>query len=84
MVGIKVSGAQRMDKFTRLQFCRLCHHHGEQCIRGDIEWYAKKYVGAALVELAGKPTFGDIKLKQAMAGGKCHLVGLGRVPGRDD
>src|SRR4030067_1002568 len=53
MVEVQVGVAQRVDELTRLAPRDLCHHEREQSVGGDVERHAEKYVGAALVELAG-------------------------------
>ena len=59
--------AQGMDKVARLQIANLRNHAGQQCIRGYVEWYAKKNIGAALVHRAGELSVGHIKLEHNMA-----------------
>ena len=51
----------------------------EQSIRGDVEGYPKKDVGAALVELAGELTVGNVKLEERMTGRQRHIIDTGGV-----
>jgi hypothetical protein len=84
MVKIEVGVTQGVDKLTRLQIRHLGHHLQQERIGSDIERHAQENVGAALVELAGKPPIGYVELKQAMAWRQGHLVDLADVPGADN
>ena len=52
MVTVNMHIAKSMNKLARLQTDNLCHHHSEQCIRGNVERHAQKHIGTALVQLA--------------------------------
>ena len=67
MVAVQMGIAERMDKLTGFQFAHLRHHHGQQCVAGDVERYAKEDIGATLVKLAGQFAVGNVKLKQRVA-----------------
>ena len=53
MVEIKVRIAERVDKDSRFESGHLRDGKRQQRIGGDVERHANKYVGRALVELAG-------------------------------
>ena len=84
MVEIDVGVAEGVDKIAGLQPAHLRHHHREQRIGGDVEGYAEEYIRTALVELAGEPPLGHVKLEQRVAGRQGHAVDVGHVPGADD
>jgi len=46
----------------------------EQGVAGDVEWDTEEQVGAALVELAGELTVGDIELEQRVTRRQSHLI----------
>src|SRR4051812_29667548 len=73
MVQIKMRIAQSMDELARLEPADLRHHQGQERIRRDVEGYAQKNIGRALVELAAQFSVGDIKLKQAVTGRQGHF-----------
>ena len=76
--------AKRVDKLTNLQAALLGNHHCEQCIRGNIEWHAKKDIATALVELARQFTLCDEELKHCVARWQSHLAHIGNIPCRDN
>ena len=80
MVQIEMGVACRVDKFTCLQACHLCHHHQQQGVGGYVEGYAEEGVCRTLVELEGESSVCDIELKKTVAGGESHLVDLRRIP----
>ena len=82
MVAVQMRIAKRMDKLTGFQSAHLRHHHGQQCIAGDVERYAKEDIGAALVKLAGQFAVGNVKLKQRMARRQGHFVDQSGIPCR--
>jgi len=84
VVGVEMGVAEGVDEFSWLQAGDLGHHQGEQRIAGDIEGDAEEDVTAALVELAGKATAGNIELEEAVAGGQGHLLDFVHFPGADD
>ena len=69
MVKVDMGIDKGVDKFSGLQYCGLRHHHGEQCVRSNVERNAKKNVGAALIELAREFSVGHVELEQGMAWG---------------
>ena len=69
-----------MDELARLQPADLRNHHCEERVGRDVEGDAQENVGAALIELAGELSVGDIELEQTVARGQRHLVHLGGVP----
>ena len=85
MVAVKVAIAARPDEISDLEIALLRDHVRQQCIGGDVERHAQEEVGAALVQLAAEAAVGrDVELEQRVAGRQGHLVGLPRVPARDD
>lgn len=80
MVKVDMGIAKGVDKFSGLQACGLRHHHGEQCVRSNVERNAKKNVGAALIELAREFSVGHVELEQGMAWGECHFLNIAHVP----
>jgi len=58
-----VAVAAGPDEFADLQFALLRDHVREQCVGRDIERYAEKHVGAALIELARQSSRGDVELE---------------------
>ena len=49
MVLVQVYVTKGMYKIAYLQATNLGHHHGKQCIRGNVEWDTQEHIGAALV-----------------------------------
>ena len=72
--------AKRMDKLTGFQAAYLRHHHGQQCVAGDVKRYAKENIGAALVKLAGQFAVGNVKLKQCVARRQGHFIDQSWIP----
>jgi hypothetical protein len=70
-------------QLSGFQAADLCHHHGEQRVRGDVEGDSQKHVGTALIELTGQLAAVHIKLEQHMAGRQFHFLNVGHVPGTD-
>ena len=54
MIRIDMSVTCSMDEFSRLKTAYLSYHHGQKSVGSDIEWYTKKYIRTALIELACK------------------------------
>ena len=77
-----VSGG--VDELTWFQTANLGDHHGQEGIGSDIERDAEEGIRAALVELARQFPVSDIKLEQAMARRKSHLVDLSGIPCGDE
>ena len=73
--------ARSMDKLPTLQAAALGYHHRQKSIRSYVERHSEEGVGAALIKLTGELTLRHIKLEEAVAGRKGHLVHLTRVPG---
>ena len=69
-----------MYEFAGLQAGYLCHHHGKQSIRSNIERYTQENICAALVELAAEPAIGHIKLEQCVARAETHFGQVGYIP----
>jgi hypothetical protein len=46
--------------------------------------HPKKYVGAALIQLAGQLAVSNVELKQRMARRQCHIIHLGNIPSADN
>ena len=63
-----------VDKVAWLQATHLCHHHGKECIGGDVEWHTEEHIGTTLVELARQFAVGHIKLEEGVAGRECSLA----------
>ena len=57
---------------------------GEQRVAGNVEGYAQKNIGAALVELAAQASVGHVELKERVAGHERHAVQISHIPGADD
>ena len=84
MIGVDMRIAKRVDELSRLETCRLCHHHREQGIGGDVERHTKEDIRTALVELAGEVAFQHVELEKTVAGRQRHIFDFSRVPGGDD
>ena len=84
VVVVEVSITKSVDEHTGLQMAHLGHHVRQQCIGCNVEWNAKKDVGASLVELAVQATICDMKLEKGVAGHQCHLIEFPHIPRRDD
>src|ERR1700730_12576350 len=69
------------DELTGLEVALLGKHMGEQRIAGDVERYAEKHVGTALVELTREATTGHVELEQGVTGHQRHLLQLANIPG---
>ena len=59
-------------------------HHREQRVARDVERHAEEDVGAALVELTRELAVLHVELEERVARRQRDLVGLLRVPARDD
>src|SRR5687767_8515743 len=84
VVEIKMRVAVGMHEVAGPESAYLRHHHREQRVRSDIERDAEKKVGAPLIELAGKPSAGNVELEERVAGQQRHLVEIPDVPGGND
>ena len=84
MVEIKVRVAERVHELAGFKPGHLRNHQRQQRVGGDVERHAEEDVGRALIELAGEPTLGDVKLEQTVTRRQRHLLDIGRVPGRDN
>jgi hypothetical protein len=81
VVAVEVDIPQTVNKVAGLEPGGLGYHEGEKGIRSDVKGQTEKQVGGALVEVAGKPSLGDIELEEHMAGGEGHLFKCRHVPG---
>ena len=63
VIHIKMRITQSMNEISRCQPDHLRYHEGQQRVGSDIEWHAKKQIGASLIELAGQATVGNVKLE---------------------
>src|SRR5215831_14683202 len=68
MIEVQVAVAPGPYELARLEIALLREQVGEERIARDVERHAEKEVGAALVELAGEPSAGDIELEERVAG----------------
>src|SRR2546427_3111603 len=75
---------ERMNEDAWLQRALLCHHHQQQRIAGDVEWYPKRQIGRALIDLQVETVINHIELHQEVAGRQRHLVEISNVPRADD
>ena len=73
-----------VHKLTGLEPHHLCHHHGQEAVRSDVEWHAQKSVRTALVQLAIQFAFCHMELEQTMARRQGHVVDETGVPRADD
>src|SRR6266478_6089043 len=67
MVEIQMGVAKGVNEGSGGETGDVRHHHGQQRVGRDVERYAKKYVGGALIELAREPAVRHVELKQAVA-----------------
>ena len=81
VVAVDMAVAPSPDKVAHLQAALLRHHVCKQRVAGNIEWYAQKNIGAALVKLATElARFAcllrrrNVKLEKGMARHERHLV----------
>ena len=79
MVEIYVRVACGMDEVAWLQSRNLRHHHQQQGIRRDVERYAEKRIGTALVKLQAQAAVGHVKLEQAVARRQMQPLYVGHV-----
>ena len=84
MVQVQVNIAEGVHKLTWFEPHNLRDHHGEQCIRRNVERHPKEGVGAALIQLAIQLALGNMKLEQTMTRRQGHVVNETGVPGTDD
>ena len=84
VVEIQVRVSQGEHELAGLEPRHLRDHHREQGVRCDVERHPEEDVRAALVELAGEPSFRHVELEQEMAWRQGHAVYLADVPGRND
>jgi hypothetical protein len=63
MVPVEVKVAEAVHKLPDTQVALLGEHVGEERIARDIERDAQEQVRAALIELAGEPSFDNIELE---------------------
>ena len=82
VVEIEVSVACRIDEIAWLQVAHLCHHHGQQGIRGNVERHTQERVRTSLIQLATQFAVSHIKLEQDVAGGQVHVVDISYIPSR--
>ena len=82
VVIVDVCIAESVHKVARTEAANLCHHHGEERIRSDIERHTEEDVGRALIELAAETPVCNIELEETMARRQSHILNLGRVPCR--
>jgi len=75
-----VSVSWRMHELPGLQIVDLGHHQDQEGVGGDVEGYVREHVGTALVQLAGEPSLGRIKLEQAVTGRQGRPLEISRVP----
>lgn len=81
VIAVQMEVAERMDEFPRTEVGHPGDHEGQQGIAGNIERHSEKSVRRSLVELTREPSFGDIKLEQAMTRAERHLVEVAYIPG---
>ena len=81
MIEVDVGVPRGVDEFARLQPAHLSYHHRQQGIGSDVEWNSEECVRAALVQLAGEPSVGDIELEETVAGRQGHAVHFAWIPG---
>ena len=72
------------DEIADFQVALLRDHVRQQCVRRNVERHAQEDVRAALVELAGKASAGDVELEQQVAGWQFHPRNFRDVPCRHD
>lgn len=84
MVCVDVCIAERMSENAGLQVTFLGDHMHQNSVAGDVERYAQREIGAALVKLAVQPAVYDIELEKQMTGRQGHFVQIGDVPGVHD
>src|SRR5436309_2220114 len=80
VVVVDVAVAAGPDEVADMKPGLRGHHVGEQCVASDVERHAEEQVGAALVQLAGQPSFGDVELEERVAGRQRHLRDLPDIP----
>ena len=80
MVEIDVGVACRVHEIAGAESADLRHHHREKGITGDVEGNAEEGVCTALIELAGKPSVGNVELEQHMARRQVHVIQIGNIP----
>jgi hypothetical protein len=81
MVEVQVTVATGPDELAGGEVALLREQVREQRIARDVERYAEKDVGAALVHLAGQAPGGDVKLEERVARHEPHALELAYVPG---
>src|SRR6185437_8019487 len=84
VVDVEVAVASRPDELARQEPALRGNEVGEQRVGRDVERDAEEDVGAALIELAGEASVGDVELEQQVARRELHFRELGDVPGGDD
>tara|TARA_B000000557_G_C20529186_1_gene339852 strand:+ start:146 stop:328 length:183 start_codon:yes stop_codon:yes gene_type:complete len=58
-----------VNKLVGLETTVRCKHMGQECIRGNVERYAKSHVRAALIKTARQLlAFTDVELRKEVAG----------------
>jgi hypothetical protein len=67
MIGVDVCVTKRVHEITRFQTRNLRHHHEEQGIGSYIEWYTKKYISRALIELQTDSSVCHVELEEGVA-----------------
>src|SRR3989344_1982107 len=91
MVLIDMQVAEGVHELAGLAAQNLRDDAGQECVRSDIEWYAKKDVRRALIELEAHPPLLDIELIHIMANREARTFTRARhrveklwVPRRDE
>src|SRR5262249_32644437 len=83
VVVVEMAVAADPDELTHAEIALLRYEVRQERVRGDVERHAEKDVGAALVELTGKPPVRDVELEEGVTRRELHARDVRHVPGRD-
>src|ERR1700693_6262087 len=84
MIEVQMAIAARPNEVPHFKIALLRQHVRQQRVGGDIEGHAEQSIGAALVQLTGQTSLGDMELEQSMAGQQCHPLQFADVPRAHD
>jgi hypothetical protein len=82
VVEVQVAVAAGPDEVADAEVALLREHVRQQRVARDVERHAEEKIGAALVELAGKSSAGDVELEERVARRQLHARDLADVPRR--
>ena len=84
VVLVEMRVTERVHELARAKPAHVRDHHRQQRVARDVERHAEEHVRATLIELTRQLTVLHVELEERVARRERDLVGLFRVPARDD